>query len=240
MNRRPLFLSMLCVTMCLQGPAHAANPYVTHDMLDITTLLPPPPAHGTRAEAEDLLAVLDSQAHASEARKTQALNDANENVFFIFADVLGASFAADTLPKTRALFAGVAAAEKDTVDAAKPIFARPRPWAFSPDVHIYTKKSKSGSYPSGHTAHVSIDAIILTAILPEKRRDIWARARDYADSRVIGGMHYPSDIAAGWQSGAAIAALMLQQPGFQSDMIAAKTELRAALGLSAEAPKPTD
>jgi acid phosphatase (class A) len=44
-------------------------------------------------------------------------------------------------------------------------------------------------------------------------------------------MHYPSDLDAGFRAGTAMAAVMMQQPGFQAEFAAAKAELRAALGL---------
>jgi acid phosphatase (class A) len=115
------------------------------------------------------------------------------------------------------------------------VFGRVRPWVANPEVKAYAKPSKSPSYPSGHTTRVTIDAIVLSAMVPEKQSEIWARADDYAESRIIGGMHYPTDVLAGWRSGTAIAAMMFQQANFHADFDAARAELRAELGLSAAA-----
>ena len=106
-----------------------------------------------------------------------------------------------------------------------------RPWLATPDVKALIKSTKSGAYPSGHTTRVAAVATILTAMAPEKQDIIWARAAEYAESRVVGGMHYWPDIAAGWRSGAAFAAAIMANPEFKADFPEAKAELRAALGL---------
>lgn len=218
------------VLVCLTVPALAANPYLTGKMLDLTVLVPPPPAKGSPADLADMQAVLDAQATASEERKHQALVDSDETVFTMFTPVLGEKFNAAALPKAAAMFERIGDSEDDTLDAAKPFFGRVRPWLANPAVKAIAKPTKSGSYPSGHTTRVGIEASVMAMILPEKKAEIWARAVDYAQSRVIGGMHYPSDIEAGWRTGAAMAAVILSQPGFQADMAAAKVEIRTALG----------
>jgi membrane-associated phospholipid phosphatase len=56
---------------------------------------------------------------------------------------------------------------------------------------------------------------------------IWARAEEYEESRIIGGMHSPNDLAGGRL--AAMAAVMLADPAFMTDYAAAKAELRKVL-----------
>jgi acid phosphatase (class A) len=74
-------------------------------------------------------------------------------------------------------------------------------------------------------------AIILSSMLPEKRAAIWARAEEYAQSRVIGGMHYPQDLEGGKRAGSAIAAMMFTDPDFIGDYALARSEIRRALAL---------
>jgi acid phosphatase (class A) len=237
-RERPIMISTKrlllagCFALSLAVPAFAADPYLTGKMLDLVPLMAPPPVKGSPADMADLQAVIDAQAHASEARKAQTVVDSEETIYVMFSSVLGAKFVPAALPKTSELFARISASEDDTLDAAKPAFGRPRPWMGHPDqVKAIAKPSKSGSYPSGHTTQVTIDAIVLSEMVPEKKAEIWARAGDYAESRVIGGMHYPTDIEAGWRAGTAMAVVMLEQPGFRADVEAAKVELRAVLGL---------
>jgi acid phosphatase (class A) len=230
LSRRLLLTTALAVSLAM--PAFAAEPYITGKMMDLTVLVPPPPAKGSDADKADMQAVIDAQANASDARKAQALVDSNESAFDMFTSVLGDKFVAANTPKAATMFERIGDSENDTLDAAKPFFGRIRPYLANPDVvKAYTKLSKSGSYPSGHVTRVTIMAIMVAAMVPEKKAEVWARAADYAESRVVGGMHYPTDVLAGWRTGTAMAAVMFQMPGFKADFDAAKTEVRAALGM---------
>ncbi len=221
-----------CCALLWAAPALAVEPYATNIAVPLQSLLPPPPAKGSPADIADLRAVLDAQSHASAARKAQALADSKETMDVMFGQILGAKFVLAELPKTSLLFERIGANEDKWVDSAKPAFARPRPWIAHPEVLAVAKPTKSGSYPSGHATRVVADAIVLAAMVPEKQSQIWARAEDYGTSRVIGGAHYPTDVQAGWLTGTTMAALLFQQPEFRADFEAAKTELRAQLGIA--------
>lgn len=228
---RRLLLSAAFAT-ALTLPALAADPYLTAKMIDLTVMVPPPPAKGSAADQADMKAVLDAQAAASDARKAQAFKDSDETVFVVYGDMLGAKFTPEMTPKTAHFFERIGDSEDDSLDAAKPYFGRVRPWLANEAVKPVAKPTKSGSYPSGHSTRVTIYAIMMSQMLPEKKDQIWARAADYAYSRIVGGMHFPTDVEAGKMTGAAMAAVMLQSPQFRADMADAKAELRAALGLN--------
>ena len=66
-------------------------------------------------------------------------------------------------------------------------------------------------YPSGHANAGYTIAIVLAQMVPEKRAEIFARAQAFALNRVIGGVHFRSDIEAGRLSGTLIAAAMFRQ-----------------------------
>ena len=57
------------------------------------------------------------------------------------------------------------------------------------------------------------------------------RAWFYGENRIIGGIHYRSDIEAGRIAGSVIAASIMEQPEFQAEFTAAQAELRKVLGL---------
>jgi acid phosphatase (class A) len=92
------------------------------------------------------------------------------------------------------------------------------------------------SYPSGHAAYGMACAVLLSAALPEKRVELFARGRQYGESRVIVGAHYPSDVAAGQQAALLGTTLVMQNASFERQFAGAQTELRAALGLPAALP----
>jgi acid phosphatase (class A) len=152
-------------------------------------------------------------------------------VYAMFSSVLGANFKPANLPLFTAMFARMGDTEDAVVDPVKAFFGRTRPFLNNPDIKPLVKPSKTGSYPSGHTSRSTMMAIVLSSMLPEQRAAIFARANDYAESRVIGGMHYPNDLDAGRRAGSAMAATLLASPTFNTDFDAAKLELRKTLGL---------
>lgn len=210
----------------------ADAPYLTAADVDLKAMLPPPPAADSALAKADVDAAIAIQKAASPERIALAEHDADETVYVIFGKILGDKVNATATPLTDKLFARIGASEDEVVDPAKPYFGRVRPFlAFPNEIKALTKASKSGSYPSGHTTRATVEGIILGIMVPEKRNEIWGRVAEYAESRVVGGMHYPADLAAGRQSGVAMAATLLARPSFVADMEAAKKELRAALGL---------
>lgn len=241
LHRRLLLAALLAAP--LAGPAPAAEtvaartlvaepPYLTASRLDLTLLLPPPPPPGSAEQARDLAAAIAMQEHASAARIAQAVADANQSVFDMFGRTLGPRFAPAALPAIGALFARLGATEDAVVDPVKAVFARRRPYLADPRVRPLVRASADGSYPSGHATRVTLAAIVLGAMLPGQRASLWARADDYARSRIIGGMHYPLDVEAGRRAGTAIAALLFADPAFRDDFAAARAELRQVLGQS--------
>ena len=113
----------------------------------------------------------------------------------------------------------------------KKYFGRTRPFVNNPEIKALVKPSTSGAYPSGHSSRSSMMAITLRKIMPEKRAAIFERANEYAQSRIIGGMHYPNDLEAGHRAGSAMAATLLASPTFMADFDVARAEIRKALGL---------
>jgi acid phosphatase (class A) len=121
--------------------------------------------------------------------------------------------------------------EAAVVDPAKDVWKRPRPHLYSDLVKPVVPLSKSGSYPSGHATVGTLMGIELANMLPEKRSEIMARAWEFGHNRVVGGIHYASDIEMGRISGTVIAQTISTHPDFQQEFEAAKAELRAALGM---------
>ncbi len=218
------------------GPVRAETapadpvPYFDSTAIDLTQLLPPPPSPDsteTRAELGELLVIQVTRTPEMVAR---AQADAVEEVWR-FADVLGPKFTADALPRTAALFERLIATDNAVLNPAKLHFNRQRPYLVSDLVRPVVKPATSGSWPSSHAALGTLMGIVLADMLPEKRMAIMERARAYADNRLVAGAHFPSDVEMGRTAGTVIAAVALHQPAFAADYAAARTELRAALGL---------
>ena len=224
-----LAVSQIAVT-ALPVRAEDAKPFITAKELDLTKFLAPPPANDSAQTKTELAEILTIQVTRTPEMVARAQADAEENVWR-FADVLGPKFTKEALPKTEAFFARVAETEGAVVDPAKDVWKRPRPHLYSNLVKPVVPLSKSGSYPSGHATVGTLMAIVLSNMVPEKRGELMARGWEYANNRVIGGIHYRSDIEAGRIAGSLIAEAIWSQADFAAEFAAAKAELRAALGL---------
>jgi len=211
-------------------------PYLEQARLNLPLLLGPPPAQeSTETQAE--LQLLEQAERERTSEQARAAAADSERSAFRFANVMGAGFTADRLPLTAALLAEAADEAEQAVHRAKEHFARPRPYAVDHSLHAIIKKGdgkgdKPGAaYPSGHSTFAYVTAILLAQLVPEKSDAIFARAADFAHNRIVAGVHYPSDVAAGRISGTVVANLLLQDPRFQADLTLARAETRQALGL---------
>lgn len=218
--------------MLLASPVIAGEaPYVTAKDIDLRVFLPRPVANDSDAAKEQSAEVLAVQKAAPPERAALAAADDEESVFDMYARTFGPAFKAEALPKASHLFARVGESEDASVDPAKPFFGRIRPYLANPEIKSLGRPSKSGSYPSGHTTRVTAVAAVLTMMLPEKHDEIWRRAGEYAESRVVAGLHYRSDLEAGFRAGSALGAAIMSNAEFKADYAGARDEIRRALGL---------
>lgn len=221
---------MLLAAFALAGKGH----YLSPGQLDLTRVLAPPPADDsprTRAEIETLLSLQRERTPEQEA----AARADREMSPFPFADVLGPRFAKDKLPNTAVFFANVLSDQRLFVSPAKKHFDRVRPYVLDPTVQPCLSRPFNAAYPSGHSTWGHLAGIILANMVPEKAAELHARAALYASHRMLGGVHYPSDVEAGKISAAVIASSLFQNQAFLEDFAKAKAEVRAVLRLDASA-----
>src|SRR5262249_54002430 len=144
-----------------------------------------------------------------------------------FADVIGASFTAENYPKLAALFDDIEADSKYFSKSAKEHWARPRPFVVEKKVKPVTKQEIEGSYPSGHSTRGMLFAEVLAELYPDRRDALLERGRQIGWDRVIAGVHYPSDVAAGRVLGQNLARVMIANPEFQSRLQQVRSEVSA-------------
>ncbi len=213
--------------------AEKAKPFITAADLDLLQFLPPPPAKDSLQTKNELAELLKLQLLRTSEMEARAQADATENVWR-FADVMGPDFKPESLPKFAAFFDRVVGTEGAVIDPAKEKWNRPRPYIFSDLVKPVVATPKSGSYPSGHATAGTMMGVVLSNMVPERRAQIMARAWEFGENRLVGGVHYRSDIEAARISGMLIVAEMMKRPDFKAGFEPAKKELRSALGLAAE------
>lgn len=212
------------VLLALLAAAPASAGLLEPAAYDAARLLPPPPDEAvTRAELSELRAITGS---ASAEHRAFAARDAKDETPDIFNGVIGFDIA--TTPQTHKLLQMVAEEKEGDTKAAKKFFHRERPYAVDPSLKTCTppKPGKAAtSYPSGHATLAFSMGIVLAQVLPSKSQAILARSREYAENRLVCGVHYRSDIVAGQQFGTVLALRLMENAAFKSQMDLAMTEL---------------
>jgi undecaprenyl-diphosphatase len=85
--------------------------------------------------------------------------------------------------------------------------ARPRPFRTCPGIRECGRSLDEFSFPSGHTLHSVACSLILTVYYPVLGFIVWPLTLLIAVSRVVLGLHYPSDVIVGALIGAITAAV---------------------------------
>lgn len=84
---------------------------------------------------------------------------------------------------------------------------RPRPYAVRPQISLQGAPLDQFSFPSGHTLHAVAFSTVALAYYPQLAVVVLPFTVLVAASRVVLGLHYPSDVLAGALIGALVAAL---------------------------------
>jgi len=93
--------------------------------------------------------------------------------------------------------------------ALKQRIARPRPYVACPEIRACCRSLDEFSFPSGHVMHAVAFSLVLAHYHPALGWPLWAFTVLVALSRVVLGLHYPSDVAAGALIGWLTAKFML-------------------------------
>lgn len=162
------------------------------------TILPPPPVVGSAQDRADMEAVVQAQSLQGTPRWQQATRDASLNTFDMYGEVLGPDFTPAKRLEIGALTAYVGRHFSMASNESKGVFGRSRPFVTAPNLAVCTSEKPGGfSYPSGHAGWGWISAQVLARVEPRNATIILARGIDYGQSRVVCGVHYPSDLIAG-------------------------------------------
>jgi acid phosphatase (class A) len=231
----PFRITIALLLFCA-GPAFAKAPatyhYLAPDSVDVTSILPGPPAIGSAANKADIQAVLARQQSRTSRDIARTRSEQNLSPA-AFSDVLGRWFTAQRLPLTFALLNNAAADGEAVSEAAKLRWNRPRPPLQDPSIHPVVTIPSTPSYPSGHSMRGTLWAVILAKMVPDRQNRLLARGAQIGQDRVIGGVHFPSDVAAGQKLGVKLAERFLGNPKFQRDLAHAEAEFFVARHQSA-------
>lgn len=104
------------------------------------------------------------------------------------------------------------------VNHLKRVYKRPRPFVTDSRIDPCIKREKSLSYPSGHATLSRLLALTLSELYPERANHFLASADFTAFLRVAGGVHHPTDIAAGKELGDALYKVMRESDAFRAEL----------------------
>jgi acid phosphatase (class A) len=235
MRKLAVYSALLLCLGVTSALALSDKPYLNASDADFANLLPPPPADGSPRDKRDMQTVLDLQKTVTPERLALIQADTEQSVYRFAGEVFGPNFTKERFPLAGAFFDKVRTRFRSGRQPDQAGYNRSRPFQANPEVKPpanIAAASQSPTYPSGHSTFGAEAAFLLAMMVPEKKRELFARGWDYGEQRVASGVAYPSDWEGGHIGGAIMVTLMLQKPEFKADFDAAKSELRKGLGLA--------
>ncbi|ADG09082.1 phosphatase PAP2 family protein [Caulobacter segnis] len=201
---------------------------------DLTKILAAPPQPGSPRAIADAAIFDQSRAIKDKdpARWAEATADVSGPAFGHFEKALGVKLTAQNAPILSALLER-AGDDRSVVGVAKSFWGTKRPYVGKDSAPVCEPKrpdlTANPDYPSGHSAFGGHVAMILAEVVPSRADALYARGRDYADSRWICGSHSLSAAEAGLQSGEVIYAAEHRSETFLRDIAMARAEVAAVM-----------
>ncbi len=213
-----------------EAPKDFRFTYLATPASQIIDILPAPPADESPAGRADLETLLQVQKDRAPAQVVRARAGAKVDPMLIGKWTFGDAFNKQNLPRTRAFLRQANLERHEVSSYAKEQFMRVRPYNRAAGIEICLDRQPSGtSYPSGHSTSAATWAALYAAALPEYAALFDDGRREVMWSRVLAGVHYPSDTQAGSLLGARIAAEMLKTPATQAAIADMRAEVLAFL-----------
>jgi acid phosphatase (class A) len=226
------------IVIVLTGASLAQQPrpggYLTADQTpDATLFLPPAPHPDSEIQAADTRVYHQTRALKGTPRWELAIADNDfsaENLLRSFSCAAGVEMTQESAPTTAMILRRMLSDQNQLSAGAKAIYQRPRPYlVHGGDICIPKTDGLAASpdYPSGHATLGWSAGLILAELVPERNEPILVRARAYAESRVVCGVHNASAAEAGKLTGSLTITAMHGSPQFEADMETARAELAA-------------
>lgn len=214
-----------------EGPApweaHTpAGHFLQAEAVDLAQALPPPPAEGSLADQADLEAVRQAQVWRTPEQEAWAKHVESDTVWK-FAPEIGPWFKAENLPKTARFFWQLTVDTHALSERTKGRFRRPRPFLVDLGLRPCVFQPPNDSYPSGHSLQAFVRAGVLAELFPELRTALFARAHRAGWGRILGGVHYPTDVVGGRILAEVVLAKLKADPAFRASVEVCRGEVQA-------------
>jgi acid phosphatase (class A) len=212
-------------------PAGAPAGYLGAAMPDESVFLPPPPADKSAAGKADLAAFRATRAQRGSERWSLATSDDAvdpASMLRNFGCALGVQLKPGDAPALERLIQRALMDAVTIIGPPKDRYKRQRPFLRAKGEICIARTPQlaaGGSYPSGHATVGWLDALILAELAPDRASQVLARGRSFGESRVVCGVHYPSDLEAGHVLASGIFATLEANTAFKADLETARGEL---------------
>ena len=233
--KKAFFISILLVASVMMR-AQDVHLYMQEEELpDLVTCLPAPPDTIGEAFTHDIMRYMWGKTQRLDsARLAMAKRDAIWNLdttMAIFSVPFGCDISPENTPAIYRVFMNGVSTIEPIRFRPKAHYFRMRPYARFRESSIFPQDDEwlatEGSYPSGHTIRAWSAALILSEINPAAAEDLFKRAIETGDSRVIAGCHWQSDVDASASAACIGFAVLQANPEFQRDIALAREELKA-------------
>ena len=202
--------------------------FIAPQDVDLARALPPFPSTGSFAEQADLETMLALQIRRTKAEEGDAAADSVTTMVDFTKKLLGPSVTPTSHPK---LFAMMQSLHDDmrginrAANAAQGF--RPRPTVHDPRIRpsLDMLGHAPASYPSARASSSGVWAYVIGELIPAQKANAEAEAERVAWRRVVGGVHYPSDLAGSRRVIAAVKQRLANTPAFMAKLAEVRAEL---------------
>lgn len=214
-----LFATALLLSSCAGNKRQYATSLQYIDAETVEAIkLPEVPAKGSALFESDFKTLHDEQESRTEGDCLAAEKDAKYDFPEMFPTMKEFY---EKLPEANRKFIDSVGDETYlAVKIAKRKYDRARPYETDTTLEPCITKPKKGSraYPSGHATYSRVYALMLTELMPKRRSEFVTRAEMIGRSRIVGGVHHPTDIEAGRRLGNALFAKYMENKLFRANM----------------------
>ncbi|WP_372013860.1 acid phosphatase [Pseudoxanthomonas sp. 10H] len=203
--------------------------------VDSLALLPPPPAPGTAAMANDEAVHAAARRLRGTPRWQVAAVDAElmkPSALETFSCALGVPVNDTDTPDLARLLKRTLVDGGLSTYGAKNTYRRTRPFVVHGEDTCLPKDEAAlrtdGSYPSGHTAIGWTQALVLAQVDPARADALFQRGRAFGESRLVCNAHWQSDVLQGRVVAAATYALLQSDATYRQDVQLAAADLARA------------
>ena len=186
--------------------------YLTIAPEAIIAMVPPPPPENSLADLADVETMLQIQKDRTPAHVARARAFEYMDCMTVGAAVFGPKFTRENLPRTHAFLQQAFVERRDIIVRIKNLSKRPRPFNRELGIEkcLFDNHEAGFSYPSGHSSVGALMEILLGEAMPEHKARLAEIRHETMWSRVLAGVHYPTDTVSGSLFGHIVAREMLK------------------------------